>query len=1218
MSGQKRAIALAAGLAVATAALCCLLLLLPPPLAAGIYHPLFHVLLVGALLAAVRATRIAPAPLRLALPLGRREVGFTFLVAILTLVVAGAACMALRASFLGLERGEDYRRRGFLVQTGEREERLSVQLPEAGSGPHRDPVDVFDSVLGGSSLLAVAVAAGAFLGAVAALATLRRRLRPSSSDGVLVPLALFLSGLGVVLLIRLAPDIPRVYAARFPSCLSWPLLQSLATAVGAAALVAAIIAGHYLGRHEWLQVFFRRRIGHVAVYHLFAAAAVALTLGTAIAGTRRFGAVLSLTIAGKDVQIVEIAKVLLAYYAAYYLADLEQRRRRDSDNGQRQHTYCCAPAGTIPHLLVLLAVGAAGLLTGDVGFVLLCGALLVAVAVVGLGDLLLPVLVVVGAPVMGAVVLWLEQPFRAYHRLASWLDPFAHSETLALARWSLAEGGLWGAGLARGMPYTVPNADSDFALVTIAEELGLVGAGAVLGLYACMLHRGFDIAVREVEPFRKHLATSVTLLLAAQVAVIAAGSTGLLPLTGVPLPFVSRGGMTAILTMYCIGVLVQLSFVYHGGEEAQPERWVQVNRRLRHARLATHAMLALCFLWLGAQMTLLSASTARRPFQDRPLAEALQALADGGVYSVRAGRVRFDADKMEPVAELLPAGQRQLVRADLRRLRALADAFEVREGKPVLASSAVGRANPRTIARPAFSVRDRRGRVVAVTDSHDTRRYPFAWSLFPVLGHSRFGAPLFLENDLPALIRRIETGILPPRVAVTAVLSRLRRLAASVRGDGTPAQARRQRAPYQVTLTIDAELQARAMRLLDEALNQLHDPARPPHAGAAALVMDVRTGELLAVASVPSFNPAAAGSEPWGRQFRDPELQLKKNRAIHGLYPPGSVFKLVTAAAAAEVGADRSPVSCQGTDPALGIRDYQVAAGNDSFRHGAIALREALAQSCNVYFATMGVVIGDELTRIARRLGFGRAFPLLPLPGEIDLAAVPSHFATCHSVAGSAALPACAGANTGTVAPVQDTYLREHPLLLSRAAVGQTLVEVTPLQMLLVTATIARGGELVAPQLLRRLERSDATYLEMHEQALGRVLSKLAARRVAGGMVAAAASGTAAPSVLSRRPAQVGARFSLAGPKHEAQWLPFAAKTGTAEVEGLPSHAWFTAFAPVETPRVAVTVLLEHGGFGGHRAGPIAMELLAAALESLRREDVDQAAEAAGTSAPRR
>jgi len=320
------------------------------------------------------------------------------------------------------------------------------------------------------------------------------------------------------------------------------------------------------------------------------------------------------------------------------------------------------------------------------------------------------------------------------------------------------------------------------------------------------------------------------------------------------------------------------------------------------------------------------------------------------------------------------------------------------------------------------------------------------------------------------------------------------------------------------------------------------------------------TGELLAFISKPSFDPNlfARGIKykQWEELTQNRRLPLL-NRALQSQYPPGSTFKIVTAIAALEEGSidEHTKVTCNGG----------IAYGRWHFGcwrktgHGTVSLHRALVESCDVYFYDAGKKLGiDKIAAYARELGLGKGTGL-------ELAKERSGL-------------------------IPDTRWKEEkrnqPWYLGEtfnAAIGQGYVAVTPFQMAQLTSTVANGGYIYRPSLLRMTDKPEpAGKAKIKQETLDMVKKGLC-----GVVNENGGTGYVAKSSM----------VSICG------------KTGTAQVVGLRKdskylsemhrdHAWFVAFAPYESPEIALSVMVEHGGHGGAAAAPIAKKAIEAYLKS--------------------
>ena len=356
-----------------------------------------------------------------------------------------------------------------------------------------------------------------------------------------------------------------------------------------------------------------------------------------------------------------------------------------------------------------------------------------------------------------------------------------------------------------------------------------------------------------------------------------------------------------------------------------------------------------------------------------------------------------------------------------------------------------------------------------------------------------------------------------------------------------------------LTLTIDLRLQ--------EALEQEFSGKR-----GAGIILDAATGEVLAIVSRPAFDPNEFSlritDERWNEIILDPGHPLQ-SRALQGMYPPGSTYKIVTAIAALMEGA---------IDP----DEYLFCSGGYSYGrrvyrdwkpqgHGKVDLFRAIVESCDVYFYQAGERTGiDALARWASVLGLGRKTGI-DIPGE---------------AAGLVPSPDWKFATRGEVWFPGETL---------SAAIGQGYVLVTPLQLASLYATVARRGVQMDPFVVSRSE--DVKGLELYrrdpmvkrESEIGPEVWDRIVKALEG--VVQDDKGT-------------GRVARLAG-------ILVAGKTGTAQVVRLQEskeedevpyelrdHGWLAAFAPVDRPQVVVTVVVEHGGHGSSSAGPIVARML--------------------------
>lgn len=384
-----------------------------------------------------------------------------------------------------------------------------------------------------------ALAYGAGLGVLALLAHLAVRLRAPYADPLPLPIGVLLNGLGLVLIYRLDLETPGDRAA--PAQLVW-------SALGVALFIVVVLL---LRDHRLLQ-----RYSYVCVV----AALVLLLLPILFPAVN--GARIWIRFAGFSIQPGEFAKVLLAVFFAAYLA---ANRNALAYTGRRIWRMQF-PTGRVLGPIVtiwLLSVGVL-VLERDLGTSLLFFGLFVVLLYVATGRTgwiaVGLVLAVLGAMAVGRV-----EP-HVGGRIADWLHPFATIEAgrgpnqLSQSLFAFAAGGLLGTGLGLGHSVLIGFATkSDFILATAGEELGLAGLAAIILLYALLVERGYRAGLALREPFGRLLAVGLASILALQVFVIAGGVTGLIPLTGMAMPFLAQGGSSVVTNWTIVALLIRVS-----------------------------------------------------------------------------------------------------------------------------------------------------------------------------------------------------------------------------------------------------------------------------------------------------------------------------------------------------------------------------------------------------------------------------------------------------------------------------------------------------------------------------------------------------------------------------------------------------------------------------------------------------------------------------------
>ncbi len=371
-----------------------------------------------------------------------------------------------------------------------------------------------------------------FLFGLVIVAHLALRKFAPEADSTLLPIASLLNGIGYVMITRLDPKLGG--------------LQSTWTAVGIVAFVMILIIVP--------------RVRDLARYrYTFALLGIVLLILPIIVGTSVNGAKIWVRIGPATFQPGEIAKIVLAIFFAAYLVE----KRELLSMATRRVGRIMVP--DLKHFGPILLAWFMSLLVmvkqNDLGSSLLFFALFITVLYVGTGR---------GMYLALGVVMFAVGSYGAYHlvqhvqdRVSIWLDPWSDPEKrgyqIVQSEFALGAGGIAGSGLGLGNPDKIPYAATDFIFSAIGEELGLIGATALLLCYLLFIGVGLRIALRAANPFEKLLATGLTAIVGLQTFIIVGGVLRVVPLTGITLPFVSYGGSSLVTNYILLALLLRLS-----------------------------------------------------------------------------------------------------------------------------------------------------------------------------------------------------------------------------------------------------------------------------------------------------------------------------------------------------------------------------------------------------------------------------------------------------------------------------------------------------------------------------------------------------------------------------------------------------------------------------------------------------------------------------------
>jgi cell division protein FtsW (lipid II flippase) len=713
-------------------------------------------------------------------------------------------------------------------------------------------------------------------------------------------------------------------------------------------------------------------------------------------------------------------------------------------------------------------------------------------------------------------------PSTVARRVAIWLDPWENAlqggDQVAHGLWALSIGGPMGLGAGSGDPQFIPAGHTDLIIAALGEELGFVGVAAAATLLGLLVWRMLRTALRAPGDYTAFLTFGLALAAVVQAIVIVGGTLGLLPLTGVVTPFLSYGRSSMISNIAAVAICSAVSRRRGQGLHQVREAFARPARvvgwTLAAAGLIVVARAALVQVvyadTLAARANLTQQADGGYRYQYNPrLIAAGRAIRRGTIYDrnglplatnrpdeVKASAGEYRRLDLLPSGETLPGG--------------CADGRQRCYPLGGLAFHVIGDANEQTnwaARNTSFVERDLDARLKGFDDRPQAVdiTHPRSGRVYPVI-----------RRDYSELLPLVRHKRDPSHPDVARILGRDR----------------------DVHLALDARLQVRVARALR---------ARTEAAGAdagAAVVLDPASGGLLASASYPWPQPSAAHTgrvEADSAQTVPPEQLL--DRARYGLYPPGSTFKLVTAAAAlrAASGAPQETFMCvrlpdgrvgghvHGAGPP--IRDDV----SDHVPHGKVDLHRALVLSCNPYFAQLAQRVG------AKALGDTAA--------AAQIAAAPR--------------------------PVDERL----PRTLPHAGYGQGDVVASPLRMAGVAAALAGDGKLRPAIIGTDPAEQRGPAVQWVDQRAATLLGRY--------MREVVTSGTG--RVLAGHPVAI------------------AGKTGTAELDDARSHSWFVGFAPYggrpSTPlgtgrKIAFAAIVEHAGYGAQTAAPLAGDIVSGAKEA--------------------
>ncbi len=863
-----------------------------------------------------------------------------------------------------------------------------------------------------------------------------RKFTPNA-DPAILPIAFVLSGIGITFVLRLAPDSAVKQVV-------WLF----------AAIVCMVLTLLFVSSLE--------KIGRYKYSCLLVGVVLLLSPMLPVIGQEYNGSRIWLSIAGMSFQPGEISKICIVLFLAAYLADNRELLSvlRTTRTGFK-----------LPHLrtlVPLLAMWVVALLIvifeRDLGSALLLFGVFLVMLYVCTGRLSY---IIIGLALVAIGATGLYKVFsHVQTRIAIWLDPFADASgsgyQLVQSLYSLADGGLFGVGIGRGLPDYIPFAESDFIFSAIGEEMGLLGGAAVIILFMLFCVRGFLTAARAKSDVAAFTAAGLTTSIAFQAFIIIGGVTGFIPLTGLTLPFMSQGGSSLISSFIIVGLLLRASNEATG----------------LGAEMASTGQ----FRLLGGDTGVLGRSAlGRRLTAVLAVFTILFALLIANLTYIQV----FRASELQA----MPSNNHTLAKQSQRERGAILSSDGV-----VLAQSEQQEDGSYTRVYPE-------GDLAAHAVGYTSSQYGSAGV------ESKMSSTLVGEDNFETF------------------------------ADALRAAAGEQTSGNDVRLTLNSKIQRTAQEQLAGKKG-------------AVVVLDTKTGAVLAEASAPTYDIGDVGDVLSGTAGGDGELV---NRATQTLYAPGSTFKTVTLAAALDTGTVTDDSSYE-APASMDIGNAPVTNYHGQ-GYGTLTVKEATERSANTVFAQIADQLGSStLVSYASRFGFNN-----DIAQDFDL--------TKSLMPEASEMTEWETAWAGVGQPVGEHASPAGP-------------QTTVMQMATSMAAIANDGVAMRPYLVDSvLSAGGAVVSQTKAQVYGQVMSKAAAQDEQGILRGVVEEGTGSAAAVS-----------------DADVI---GKTGTAETSDAASDAWFVGTATRGETSVTVAIVIEKGDSGGGVAAPRASEIFACALDEL-------------------
>ena len=880
------------------------------------------------------------------------------------------------------------------------------------------------------------------------------RIFAPGADPAILPVVFLLSGIGITFVTRLAPS------------LAMSQLIILFASIALMIITLALVKN--------LDIVKRYK-------YTFGAIGILLLILPMFIGTEIYGSKLWIRIGSFTIQPGEFAKIFIVLFLAGYLSENRELLSISS------HSILGFKVPRLRLLTPLFLVWGVCLLVvvfeRDLGSALLFYTIFLMMLYAATGRVSY---VVIGFFLLGVGAVG------AYHflshvqvRFQVWLNPFADAQNkgyqIVQSLYSLADGGLFGVGVGKGLAKLIPVVESDFIFSAIGEEMGLLGGAAVLLGFMLFAVRGLTTAARAKSDLAAFTATGLTAAISFQAFLIVGGVTKLIPLTGVTLPFMSQGGSSLLASFIIVALLMR------AGDEATG-RSVELAGTGISTALPDSAVAGTSTSKNGTRF-FTGGTGATAGSHARPNSRMRRRLLDTPESGV-LGRVALA--KRLTVTVFVFTGLFAILIGNLTYV-------QVFQAKNIQNMSS----NNHTIMRAAYV---KRGSIITsdgVTlaesvqnaDGTYSRSYPNGNLAAHTVGYysTQYGS-----TGIEASMNETLTG--------SRDYSSWKNAVNSLAGITQPGNT--------VKLTINSSIQQAAEQALAGKKG-------------AIVVLDPRTGAVLAKASAPSYDNSNI-DELMGENSNAAEGSLV-DRTTQSLYTPGSTFKVVTLAAALDSGKTtldqefESPSSMK-----IGNADVTNHLNAD---HGTVSLKRAFALSSNVAFGQLATDIGaDTLTQYARAFGYGQSL------GQ--------DFGTAESIIPDA------------------SEMTEWELAWAGAGqpVGQGHTpgpQTTVMQNAVIAAAIANDGIAMNPYIVSQTLSPEGTVVKTTQsRSLGQAVSADTAAKVKEAMLEVVEDGT-------------GTLAQVSGVK-------VAGKTGTAEVGSSTINSVFVGFAPYDTPTVAISVMLEN------------------------------------------